>query len=473
MRSALRQGSLYILLTALLTGALWRGAYFPTPGDAVSLFTPRWTMVGLLLLAGLWEMAAQVAERRAAVFVSPLLWLFAAFAGFSGASYFWSSDPSVSVRDFLLLLALAAVLVVARGQLLRYPGKAASTLSWWLVYTATFVAAWGIVTYILRVTPYANEVDGIFRAGGTLEYSNALGCFALMALPFTLALMKPDRREDCVLLGTAAVVLTAAVILTLSRSALVLLALMALYLLVANGGGIRFVLVLASLGLGVVLAALSMLAAEADPGGYGMVLPAIVVPLSYFTLHYLQAAGRDKALKIACAVTGVMLAAAAAMLAASARARNIIFERFGEGFAWSRLLPHREDTWAGAFDAFRERPLTGWGLGSFPRVYQDFSITSYTKYAHNLVLQVAVDSGIIGAALMALFLLYVAILCLLRLVLGADPIVRAAAVAGLVFIFFNLFDWEWYVPVLPAWFMVVASLAVQGAGAAGPGEEAA
>ncbi|MHB1382492.1 MAG: O-antigen ligase family protein, partial [Thermoleophilia bacterium] len=148
-------------------------------------------------------------------------------------------------------------------------------------------------------------------------------------------------------------------------------------------------------------------------------------------------------------------------------------ERFGEGFAWSRMLPHREDTWAGALEAFRERPLKGWGLGSFPQVYQEYSFTSYTKYAHNLVLQAAVDSGVIGAALMALFLLYVTALCLLRLARRADPTARAASVAGLVFICFNLFDWEWYVPVLAAWFMVVASLAAQGSGAAGPGEEAA
>ncbi|MHB0914668.1 MAG: O-antigen ligase family protein [Thermoleophilia bacterium] len=477
MRGALRHGSLYILMAALLTGSLWRGAYFPTPAEGFSgvypLFTPRWMMVALLLLAGAWELAALAAERRFRVFASPLFWLFAAFAGFSGASYFWSSAPPVTARDSLLLLALAAVLVVARGQLLRFPGRAAARLSWWLVYTAAFVAAWGIVTYILRAAPYANEVDGIFRAGGTLEYSNALGCFALMGIPFAVALMEPDRREDRVLLGVAVMMLAAAAILSLSRSAMVLLLLVSLYLLVVNRGGIRFVLVLASLGFGVVLASLSMLVAEAGRGWTGMALPALVVPLAFYLLQYLLGAGSGKALRIAYAAAVVMMASAAASVGASARARNIIAERFGEGFAWSRMLPHREDTWAGALEAFRERPLKGWGLGSFPQVYQEYSFTSYTKYAHNLVLQAAVDSGVIGAALMALFLLYVTALCLLRLARRADPTARAASVAGLVFICFNLFDWEWYVPVLAAWFMVVASLAAQGSGAAGPGEEAA
>jgi O-antigen ligase len=146
------------------------------------------------------------------------------------------------------------------------------------------------------------------------------------------------------------------------------------------------------------------------------------------------------------------------MAVASTRARNIIYERFGEGFTWRRLLPHREDTWSGALDAFRERPLKGWGLGTFSQVYLEFSFTSYTKYAHNLVLQAAVDSGIIGAVLMTLVLLYTAILSLLRLLRRAASLSRAAAIAVLVFILFNMFDWEWYVPALAAWFMVVAMM---------------
>jgi hypothetical protein len=463
--SVLRWGSLIILLVALLVGTLWRGAYFPTPPDefsfSASIYSPRWTFVALLLLAGVWELVALLVERRSMVLRSPLLWIFTAFTLYSGATYFWSSGSAITIKDFVLLLALASVLLVVRGQLIRFPAKVPGMLSWWLVYTAGFVSAWGIVTYILRTAPYANEVDGIYRAGSTLEYSNALGCFALMAIPFATALLGLCREEERPLPGTALTLLTAAVLLSLSRSALVLLVLVSLYLLIANRGSTRFLPVFAGLGLGVVLAVIAMLAAEAGQRGLGITVAAVVVPLAYFIQEYLPGAGREKVVKISY-IFGVVLAAAGAVaLILGSRIRHIIIERFGEGFTWSRMLPHREDTWSGALDAFRERPVKGWGLGSFPQVYQDFSFTSFTKYAHNLVLQVAVDSGIIGAVLMVLFLLYVAVFSLLRLARHAEPLARAAAIAALIFIFFNMFDWEWYVPALAAWFLVVAALVEQ------------
>ena len=463
MSDALRKGSLYILLAALLTGSLWRGAYFPTPTTAFgfpgSLFTPRWSLVALLFTAGAWELVALVRERQAGMLRSPILWLFNAFAVFSGASYFWSSLTTVTIRDFLLLLSLLSVLIVMRGQQLRFPAKAAGMVASWLVYTASFVAAWGIVTYILQLAPYANEVDGIYRAGGTLEYSNGLGCFALMAIPFTAALMRQGNKDDRLLLGAALILLNAAVLLSLSRMALMLLVLVSIYLLIANRRSTGLVLVFTSLVFGIGIAAVSMLSAETGlPGSVGIVFAAVTLASACYFQSYLLGAGRGKALKISYVVGAALLLAAAAGTAATARARNIIDERFGEGFTLERLLPHREDTWAGALDAFRERPVKGWGLGSFPQVYQEFSFTSYTKYAHNLVLQAAVDSGVIGAALIALFLLYVVVLSLLRLVRHAGSLTRAAAITALVFILFNMFDWEWYLPVLAAWFMASTSL---------------
>ncbi|RJQ43632.1 MAG: hypothetical protein C4534_08025, partial [Gaiellales bacterium] len=286
MNGALRRGSLYLMLAALLTGALWRGGYFPTPTAAFgfpgSLLTPRWSLTALLLLAGAWELAALAAERRAAFLRSPLLWLFTAFTVSAGLTYFWSRFPAVTVRDFLLLLALWSAFVVARGQGLRFPGESSRTISWWLVYTAAFVCAWGIATYVLRMSPYANEVDGIFRAGGTLEYSNALGCFALMAMPFAAALMRGAEKGDLPLLGAALTLQAGAVMLSLSRLALMLLALMSIYLLVESRGGMRFVLTLSSLCFGLGLAAVSMLAAEAGLGGKGLLLPAALAALGYF-----------------------------------------------------------------------------------------------------------------------------------------------------------------------------------------------
>jgi len=56
---------------------------------------------------------------------------------------------------------------------------------------------------------------------------------------------------------------------------------------------------------------------------------------------------------------------------------------------------------------WRERPLLGWGLGTFPVVYPKFR-SFYTSFfvndAHNDYLQLLVETGILGAAIAVWFL---------------------------------------------------------------------
>lgn len=476
MRGPLRQGSLYILLGAVLTGTLWRGSYFPTPVTGISslssLLSPRWLLVSLLLLAGVWELVAVIAERRMRVLLSPALWLFGAFAAFAAASRYWSVVSAVTTRDVILLTAYLAALFTARSQIGRYGGKVISAVSWWLVYTAGFVSVWGIFTYIHRMAPYANQVDGIYRAGGTLEYSNALACLALMAMPVTAALMRSKKREDRLMLAVGMTILTATVILTLSRSAAILLIVMYVYLLTAGRRAGQVTLLLSSFMSAAALAAAAMYTSEKasehvwipligldlDARLLGMAALAVILVLSHLWQRYLEKLEKRIALLVLVVTGSALLAAAGVFLASYDRARNIIHERFIEGFTFSKLLPHRADTFTGAVEAWREHPVRGWGHGSFARVYQDFFFTAYTKYAHNLVLQAAVETGIIGAVLISLFLLYVTGLCLFRLFAVAAVLVKAAAVSALVFIAFNMFDWEWYVPALTAWFMIIAAV---------------
>jgi O-antigen ligase len=108
-------------------------------------------------------------------------------------------------------------------------------------------------------------------------------------------------------------------------------------------------------------------------------------------------------------------------------------------------------------DAFRVQPVKGSGLGSFSQVFTEHTIAVYTKYAHNLFLQMAVDTGVLGVALLGLFIGYVVVLSGWWIVVASHPLVRAMALSSLIFISYNMFDWEWYVPALTAWFMVGAA----------------
>lgn len=461
MRTPPRVTSLHMLMGALLVGTLWSGGYFTLP---------KFTLATLLLLAGLWELTAVAATGRGAAFGrSPAFWTFLAFAAFSIASLWWSETPGRTEGEVYLMLGYLAALIAARNQAGLSPGAVAALLRW-LVYTATFAAAWGIVTYLLRIYPYVSLVDLLLRAGSVFEYSNALGCFGLMALPVTLAFCMTETRQDRPLLAAAASVQFAATALTFSRLGIVLLAAVSLYYLAVSWRRGFLPEISLALLMGALAAVTALVLGEAEYGRTGVAAVALLISVSY-VLQIAGGGGRGRrVLKGALSVVAVAgVAAAALMIAVSDRAQLIISKRFGEGLSAAKLLPHRQLTWNSAWDAFRERPVRGWGLGAFYEIYARFQEAQFTKYAHNLLLQTAVDTGIIGAGLLAVFLIYVLLLAGAGLLAPAaravlrrqrwvdDPVSGALAVAALVFIIYNMFDWEWYVPALTAWFIVVVA----------------
>lgn len=461
MPPAMKQGSIYILFGALIAGTIWSGAYFPAP---------KWVFLSLLLAAGAWELAAQAGRRQLRLPRSPMFWLLAALTALSAAGIIWSVSPGDTLRESLLSLAYVAAVYVTVSRQARDREGTRPAVTAWAVYTASFVSAWGIVTYIFRNAPYAGPVDGIFRAGSTFEYSNALSCFGLMVLPLTAALWRRVGARDRPLLVAVAALQVAAVCLSLSRFGLAALAALALALLVSGWCDRVLVATLLALAAGLASASVALVAAEAGRRAAGLAAVLLIIAAAYGAQWgYERAAAKGSAAWRAARrlLPAALVAAAGGGLAAlrlNHRASSLISHRFVEGFSFSRIFPHRLDTYAGAADAFRARPLAGSGLGTFAEVYQQYALARYTKFAHNLVLQAAVETGIIGAALMALLLVYVLLLCLWRLVKIGDgsggtalSIRRALALSLLPFIAYNMFDWEWYVPALTAWFVVLAA----------------
>ncbi|MHB0866872.1 MAG: O-antigen ligase family protein [Thermoleophilia bacterium] len=440
---------LYLLMGGLLLGPLWSGGYFATS---------KWVLAVMLLSAGVWELSVALADGRHGLVRSPALWLFAVFTIYAAASVTWSDTPDGAVREAVLLAGYLGVFFVVRSQRLRSRRRTDDILLNWLVYAATFVSSWGIITYLLRVSPYATPVEGMLRAGSTFEYSNALSCFGLMALPVTLALFLGEERQERPLYATAATLQFAAVSLAFSRLGLVLLLAQMFYFLSVAGRRrlLPQTLLIPAVGLLMAMAALAL--GVAGGGGAGVIAVVALAALSWVGQAYAGTGWRRLYMKriiVAAAVTAGL--AAAGMVAVSSRARLLLGDRFGEGFSVERLLPHRQETWAAAWRAWQDRPVRGWGLGAFAEVFPRYQTAHFTRFAHNAVLQLAVDTGFIGAALITLFLGYVVVLCARSLPGRGDLMTRALAIGALAFIIYNMFDWEWYVPALTAWFMVVAA----------------
>jgi len=94
-------------------------------------------------------------------------------------------------------------------------------------------------------------------------------------------------------------------------------------------------------------------------------------------------------------------------------------------------------TWQVTAGLIAERPVTGHGLGSFPGLevlYVDEEITIHQRNAHNAALQVACDTGALGAGSLLVFLVLglVGVLRRARAAKGLDRAVSLGALGGAV-----------------------------------------
>jgi O-antigen ligase len=114
---------------------------------------------------------------------------------------------------------------------------------------------------------------------------------------------------------------------------------------------------------------------------------------------------------------------------------------------------------------FWQRPILGWGLGAFPDVYPQFR-SFYSDYAvdraHNDYLQLLVETGAVGMAIMLWFVAVVYRSALPRLSGRTDTngAVALAALLGVTGILaHSLFDFNLQIPANAAFFFVLCAIA--------------
>jgi hypothetical protein len=506
-RGAPRSGALLAiaLLALILYAAFAHGAGGLASGARIQV-------VLAVLAAGagagaVWTGSLRFAAPRVALAGIGLL---GAFAIWNGVTLLWSVAPDQTwtelnrVLDYCVVLCLAVLVGASERRALE-------------------LVAGGFAAVALAVTAYALgqklfpglHVAGLFDLNQTgplprlqepLGYWNALALLIALAVPAAIAAAADRARGRRLRLGAllAAQLMVVTIGFTYSRGGLIALALGCAATVAASGARLRMlmwlgVVVLAAIpGLVFGLSDHALTAANVPLGsreGAGAILLAfLVVP----TLVMLAGASRlqqretasaigpervrriGRALGIA--VVGVLLAALIAV-ALSPRGLTGTASHAWNSFTATRATSNDDPTrllsadsenrwvwWKEAAGAFSDRPLGGWGAGSFGVVHLLYRRdTLSVTQPHSVPLQFLAETGVVGAvlALAGLGLLLAAgVRFVRRLPAGSPRLVAAALLGGAVaYAIHELYDWDWDIPAvtLPA-LLFLGVLAGAGAG---------
>jgi hypothetical protein len=478
---------------ALLVALLAAIAYAAFARGAASTPDETWLQVGLAALtivaAGAWLWDGGMRLRAPA-----LAWagcaLLAAFAAWSALSLLWSVSPddTWTSANRAFAYALVALLAIAAG---ASHARAVERLAVGYLIVAVLVA---LYAFGGKATP-GIHIPGLFdldqtrdisRLRAPLQYWNALALVCVLAVPIALRFAAAAARRRVRLASLAALYLLLTVIgLTYSRGGIVVLAVAVIASLALGGARLRSLALLACAGMAVVAPLAVAFTSTA--------LTANVVPLearSHDGLHVLAAFGAGLAALLLAgwaverlaariswgprqsrmlvrvtasfAVLVVLLGALGA--ARSERGLGGTVRHAVDGFTQvrgdavtdpARLLStssgNRWTWWREAAGAWSDRPLAGWGAGSFPvthRLYRTDSLD--VRQPHSVPLQLLAETGLVGL-LLALGGCGLLLAAAFRVVRALPPgpsrgLAAALAAGGLAWLLHGFYDWDWDIP---------------------------
>lgn len=416
--------------------------------------------------------------------------LLVAYAAWTALSVAWSAAPDEGWLAANRAAGYAGAVAVALAIAPRIR-SAPVAFSAAIAAIALAAAIWALLGRIFpeaEFGPFSFEgASELARLREPISYSNGLGGLMALAVPVCIWLaaaraVRPSLRLPAVI-GLELLLVTMA--LTISRGAIAA-ALIAAAVMVAAGpdrlGRLLAMLAATAFALPAVLFAYSsdalstdgVSAAEraGDGGLLGLCLAGSVLALAGVTRIALRIESRGglgergsrrvwRGLAVVAAVAAIV---GVGTLATSDRGLTGTItgewrefrspDDVGEGPG--RLLSaggsNRWAWWREAGGAFVDKPVTGWGAGSFPVVhllYRD--VPGQVRSAHSVPLQWLVEGGAVGAGLVlaALTFLLVAAVTRIRRAAGVRHGARLALVAG--FAAWSVqaaADWTWEIPAL-------------------------
>lgn len=414
----------------------------------------------------------------------------ALIAGWTALSFAWAplAAPATDnlVRNLMYLGALLAAIALLRD---RAAARAVEPI---LALGAFAAIGYGISA---RLLPGAIDHLSSVKGGGRLEqpitYWNAEGALASMGLVLCVRLAGDVTRALAVRVAAAgaSVVLGLGLYLTYSRGAIAAGIVGIVVLLAAAPNRPQLRAVWTSLaGIAAVVAGAALLSGVASAEGSlaqreqdGAVMSALLAAtlLAVMTLSAWIAAGERRGARAAGefrgarrlpALAGVALALVLAGLVGSGLAER---GEPSEGRGAVRLTSvdsRRYDYWRVATGAIAEDPLRGAGSGAFRVIWlRERPVAEGVLEVHSLPLEMAVELGIPG--LLGLGLLVVGSLAAARRALREHPALAAGpAAAGTVWLVHATIDWDWQLPTVTLFALVLAGVLIAASESASEGE---
>jgi O-Antigen ligase len=430
--------------------------------------------------------------------------LLSGFGLWSALSALWSAAPDetwIAANRAIVYAVVVAVAIVAASNFRAASRAVAVGIAAASLLVALYALGGKIVPGLHFGSFDLNPGDEFSRVREPIGYWNAVGILCVMATPVCIWLAAlpdaaPRLRVGAMLAQTVFVLTTAS---TYSRGALI--AYLAVLAVMVGDGPQR--LRRLAVGLGAIVAALPSIAVAFGLHGLstgGLSLEdrapdgAILGLVLLLSLAALAVAGREL-LRIETRVRwtprqsrlvwrGLAAASAALLLlgiaALTVSSRGLTGEishqvdvfkepKAGPGNDPSRLISsngsNRWIWWQEALGAFSDKPLDGWGAGSFPVVrnlYRRYDAP--VRSTHSVPLQFLSETGLVGAALGigGLGLLGAAAVRRVRMSEGIERSARLALLAAATaWAVHCLVDWDWEIPAvtIPA----LVSLAVAAA----------
>ena len=424
-----------------------------------------------------------------------LVGLLAALVAVKGLSMVWTISETETIKETLRSSMYLAAFLMALAALTS--GRQVGSLIDASVFIVAAVAGYGLLQKISPIEYPVRSLDGV-RMDSTLQYSNTTAVILGMGVVLALARMSTLRRF--VVRGLYAAVTLSffiALYLTVSRGGIGSLGIGLIILFVITSGRSRMFadLILLSLPGAWLWWQMQSLPGLLGTGVSGKqkiadgtlfrndlilaLIVALVLQAAYTILmnRYELSPVLRRRLGILVVAGGVLAMSVGAF---------VVVERYGgPGQAYSTLLgstnetgnagqrlasldiSSRGDYWRVAWTAWKERPLTGTGAGTFQYTWlEDRPGLKGVKQVHNVYLEQGTETGLF-AFLALLGFVGVLVGYTGRAVWRSDPQgERRLLLAGLgsalmVYLVSSAFEWHWYLPASTLFFFILAAVAVK------------
>ena len=416
--------------------------------------------------------------------------LLLGFAAWCGISLLWSVAPERTWAHVNRTIAYALVVVLAIVLASSVP-RALSRLAYgWLgvaLVCALYAIAGKIIPGVEILGIDFNHAALASRLRAPLEYWNALGLVMVLAIPIALRISTDTTRRDGVRLAALAAFFVLFICLCMTYSRGGILALFAALVVVTVLGGQRLrglavagtaiVISLPVLGLAFNRPALKGINVPLDeriPDGIvlGLVTAGCLIALLIAGFGMLHLEQRTPWNEERTQLVWRGLAALAAILAIFTFGAILTAPDGPGGWAdraWEKFTETSKDEvsdpsrlvssnsgnrwvwWEEAAGAWSDKPLHGWGAGSFAvthKIYREVELG--VTQPHNMPLQFLAETGIVGTLLVsgALgFLLFCALDRLRAMPRGRERDLGAALLAAAAaWLVHGLVDWDWDIP---------------------------